>query len=445
MRLVNNQNHLTMKIKHLSVVIALFWATFTVTSCLDSNNTEIVYSSDDTIQAFELDTIYGVNYKFTIDQRGRQIYNLDSVPFSADTIINKILVTTLSSAGYITTGDTAFVMSDSVDLSNTMVKLGGTPMKLKVQSMDGAHSRTYSLEVRIHQQIPDTLEWSNPVESFSNGEAIGSQKTIILNNKLFTFISHKAAYSSALPFGNSWSKEAEITGLPESTVLNSIQIFKNSLYVLSGEGDIYKSQDGISWSKEEALSGNVKSLLFSFPDYIAGVVEEGGVSKFAVTNEDLNGWITTVEAPASFPTENISATSFKGNTNATKYMLMGKSSNKTPGRTAVWYTLDGKDWADLTAHSYYYCPEWDHPTIMYYDDKIYAFGEDFTFYTTVTGIKWEEVEKMVTFPEEFNEREEYSTVIDNDNFIWMIWSKNAPEYTDEVWRGRINRLGFDRQ
>ena len=37
---------------------------------------------------------YGMSYKFTIDQLSREIYNEDSLPVHADTIIDRILIKT---------------------------------------------------------------------------------------------------------------------------------------------------------------------------------------------------------------------------------------------------------------------------------------------------------------------------------------------------------------
>ena len=68
------------------------------------------------------------------------------------------------------------------------------------------------------------------------------------------------------------------------------------------------------------------------------------------------------------------------------------------------------------------------------------------FYTSKdNGISWEAVKKNLAFPNEFKtiyEQAEgnYSCVVDNNNFIWIMWSK-----TGEVWRGRINKLGFIKQ
>lgn len=59
------------------------------------------------------------------------------------------------------------------------------------------------------------------------------------------------------------------------------------------------------------------------------------------------------------------------------------------------------------------------------------------------GITWKPVSRYVFFPTEFTDLYNqadgnYSYVVDKNNFLWIIWSRSG-----EVWRGRINKLGFD--
>lgn len=112
-----------MRIKFLSVIVSFFLVSFAVTSCLDTE--EIEYSPDATIHAFALDTVHGVNYKFTIDQFGPDgvglIYNQDSLPVGSDTIIDRILIKLTTASGIVTAKnaegqDTLFNYSDSIDL-----------------------------------------------------------------------------------------------------------------------------------------------------------------------------------------------------------------------------------------------------------------------------------------------------------------------------------------
>lgn len=101
---------------------------FVITSCLDDDN-NIEYSPDATIHAFELDTTGLGKYKFTIDQLKSEIYNEDSLPVHADTIIDKILITKLTTASGVVTmkdqsgKDSIINIADSIDLRK--------PIKLK--------------------------------------------------------------------------------------------------------------------------------------------------------------------------------------------------------------------------------------------------------------------------------------------------------------------------
>ena len=110
-----------MKIKFLSFIASFFMVSFVITSCLDDDN-NIEYSPDATIHAFALDTAGLGSYKFTIDQLSCEIYNEDSLPVHADTIIDKILIKTLTTASGVVTmkdksgNDSVLNINDSIDL-----------------------------------------------------------------------------------------------------------------------------------------------------------------------------------------------------------------------------------------------------------------------------------------------------------------------------------------
>lgn len=432
-----------MKIKILPVILSVFIISLAVTSCLGSDDDNYEYSSDATVRAFEIDSIYGVYPKFTIDQINRRIFNVDSVPFSADTIINKIRIVTLTTAsGYeaFYTGDTIFYMTDSLDLSNTMSGLGGTPLQMKIYAPDGQTARDYSVEVRIHQQNPDSIVWHKMSGSFSGGSVTGKQKSVVLNDALFVYASDKTAYTSPVNGEQVFSPVAP-TGLPADINLSSLLNYKENLYIATASGEVYTSADGIQWTKSEALSGEkVVTFLSSFNEALTGIVEVGGTNMFAATNADATGWTVGKPVPGNFPFEETSSTLMKSTTGLWKCFLVGKarSSQET---TTPWFTFDGLDWADLET-PYYPLPAMEQPTIMYYNDSFYAFGEEFDyFYSSQDGLTWRPIEKSTLFSGEFSERGQYSTTVDANGYIWLLWSKGA-QYNDEAWKGRINRMGF---
>lgn len=425
-----------MKIKFLSVIAISLLVSLTVTSCLSTDNETVEYSSDDTVHAFALSAIGGVNYVFTIDQANKRIYNVDSLPFRADTIIDKTLIKTLTYMGAISLGDSTFnYTTDSIDLSETMK----TPLKLKVWAPDGAHTKEYSIEVRVHQQDPDSLVWNKMNDSFSAGVVTGKQKSVILNDILFVYASYNTAYTTLLSDGHTWSKIA-VTGLPDNAKISSILSSNKKLYIATATGEVFYSENGNAWQKQEALSErNVVTLITNFSGAIAGIIQDGTTRKFCVSNKEITNWEIGNEVPSGFPEEEISSTVYTTSTGLEQSFLMGKQTGAT--QTTPWFSLDGKSWEEASTASDYYCPPMSNPSIIRYNDKFYAFGGDFSsFYLSKEGLVWNKIKKKVLFPTGFSGREDYSMVVDQNNFIWIIWSKGLKQ--DEVWRGRINRLGF---
>ena len=78
-----------MRIKFLAIIASFLFVSIAISSCLDSDDT-VELSSDATVHAFGIDTVYGKHYKFTIDQLRRKIYKQDSLPIGAKTNINSI-------------------------------------------------------------------------------------------------------------------------------------------------------------------------------------------------------------------------------------------------------------------------------------------------------------------------------------------------------------------
>jgi hypothetical protein len=436
-----------MRIRSLLVFASVFLALWGAVSCLDSEEDGYEYSSDDTIHAFALDTVYGVNYAFTIDQIHGKIFNKDSIPVGADTVINKILITKLEVMGYVLTGDTLLDMSDSLDLSK--------PMQLKVVAPDGVSTKDYEIEVRVHKQEPDSLVWTQKTSYLPEGESItGKPQVVLLGDKILIYTSDGKVYETSLDKGNEgvWNDKST-TNLPNNADLRSMLTFKDKLYVATTDNKVFVSANGLSWNEDEKLSGQgVEALIGSFPNVIAGVKHEDGDEEkkfFCTTNLDLSGWEKGNKLPTVsplFPLKNISSTVYQTKTGIWKAFMMGNTGDETNLLTP-WFSLDGLRWTAVEVplpadEAVYSCPYMQQPSIIRYNDKFYAFGDGFdTFYVSTEGITWGKVKKLVLFPEDFKEKEkDYSVVVDKDNYIWIVWGEEG-----EVWRGRMNKFGFDIQ
>ena len=454
-----------MRIKFLSVIASFLIVSFALSSCLDSDD-NYEFSSDATIHAFGIDTIHGKHYKFTIDQLKRLIYNRDSLPVGSDTIIDRILIDTMDVTGWITSGsptDTVFVMSDSVDLRPAMNNDAG--MLFKAHAADGITIREYKLKINVHLQDPDSLVWTDMQKRgnvFSNTINLGQQKAVVLGDELFVYTSNTTAYkTSTAPDKYNWS-EINVSNLPSDVKLTSAGEYNDALYMVTKSKKVFSSTDGAAWTEVTTLGDNVIVLINGFSDRLSGIVEINGKQYFNICKDGKN-WeaentadnLILEEVPAGFPTENISTTQTRTGNGVEKVILVGMPP-VSEKETIPWFSLDGKGWASLDNTMYdTYCPSIVNPAIMFYGGMLYCFGGELdAIYSSITGIAWSQTETKFLLPQEFKGKGAYSIIVeptkdktvapaDKRDFIWVIFGGNGTK--NEVWRGRLNRLGFEIQ
>jgi hypothetical protein len=405
--------------------------------------------------------VHGVNYTFTIDQLNRLIYNRDSLPVGSDTIIDRILIKTMSVTGWITSGspnDTLFSTADSVDLTPAMNNDAG--MQFKVHAADGLTTREYKLKVNVHLQDPDSLVWTDMQKIgsvFSNTVNPGEQKVVILGNELLVYTSNTTVYkTSAKPGEYGWS-QASVVNLPSDAKLTSAVSYKDALYMVTESKKVFTSSNGTNWTEVTTLGDNVITLISGFSDRLSGIVEIGGKQYFNIC--DGKNWepaqkednIILDEVPNGFPTENISSTVGTTGNGIEKVVLTGMP-QADEKMTIPWFSLDGKGWASLENTAYdTYCPGMTNPFIMYYGEMYYCFGGKLdAIYSSVASLAWFKTEKKFLLPQEFKDKGSYSVVVDptvnpedKRDFIWVIFGGNGTK--NEVWRGRLNKLGFEIQ
>lgn len=451
-----------MRIKFLSVIAGFFITSVVTTSCLD-NESEISYSPDATIHAFELDPVYRVNYKFTIDQLKGEIYNVDSMPMHADTIIDRILIKKFVTASNIITikshdgkRDSLLNINDSLDFRKTMKD----PMKITVWAPDMQNKKEYKISVRVHLQDPDSLNWGKGPMAAS--PITGKQKMVILKDQILLFSeNNEAIYTSAITDGHSWNN-LPIAGMPANFKLSSLTSFAQRLYVVTQEGKVYKSNEqGTAWSEDSGLSQQkVTSLIAAFPtEYngvshesagLVGIIEDGGTLKFNKTNASGSQWDQTPgsEVDAYFPIDLFSSASYLTKTGILNVALVGETKKglENDTTTIVWTSDNGKAWYPLTIDSRKSCPKLEQPSIMSYNKGFYLFGKGFeTFYRSSTLLEWTVLSEKFLFPQwsvaSKSATADYAMTIDKDNFIWI--TSGTP--IGSVWRGRLNKLGFLRQ
>ena len=379
-----------MRIKFLSFIASFFMVSFVITSCLDDDN-NIEYSPDATIHAFALDTAGLGSYKFTIDQLSREIYNEDSLPVHADTIIDKILIKTLTTASGVVTmkdksgNDSVININDSIDLREDLtIKVWSTEA---LAGISPNQTKEYTIKVRVHQHDPDSLRWKyiNEIDNQITGE----QKSIILGSEVLTYSvvgNELRVYKNSLTnFGNGVSQET--VGLPEGQLPTSIVTFQfnrsiTMLYATSaGDGHVYESADGINWGKSSMFGEGVELLLATLTNNDISRIcytKKGADNQryfYYQTNDIPQETLDEAEnggkVPANFPTKNISYTVYESATNIKSVLLVGDTETATLAddselETTIVWAYDGSKWVEFsTTSSVAYCPKYTQPSIIY--------------------------------------------------------------------------------
>ena len=443
-----------MKIKFLTVITGLLMAAFMITSCLNDDDNEVTLSSESSITAFSIKdnietkytakvngkdttltaTVKGSDYPFIIDQVERRIYNADSLPVGTN--VSKVVVEITADTPYIlivANKDSLWTSTDSLNFEN--------PVKFKVMAQSMEYGAVYTAEINVHKQEPDSLVWSNLSSDF-NGSAIQAQKAVYFNDKIYVFARQDegkvAVTTTSITDGHSWSALQPLS--LEKADYSTAMTWGDHLYIIA-ENQLYQSENGTDWSKIESAP-KLKMLVSNI---------------YSQNNPEENNKQESV--PYGFPETSLSFVSYPLNTNSSidRMLVLGENPIATDTTSVVWAQLSTENtWGNYPPEkdNLDFCPKLENIAMIHYNNQLYAFGGPgkkngsnlapfSAFYESVNnGIIWQQVKRYVFFPEEFSNLYKqadgnYSYVIDKNNYLWIMWSKSG-----QVWRGRINKLGF---
>ena len=452
-----------MKLKVLNIIFSLFLAACTITSCLNLSGEEYEYSSNASITGFAitdsivtivgledtLSCVQGANYPFVIDQNEGLIYNPDSLPVNTDISSGVVNITADTYYIYVVADtDSLWEATDSLDFRK--------PVHFKVLAETGVFGRTYKAQINVHQQDPDSLVWKKMTNEFAQN--IQAQKAVCTDNRIYIFAEQEtqiAMTSSETSDGKTWTQLTTIN-IPGKADYTSVMEWNNTLYILA-DNQLYTSTDGLNWTKAETEQTFSKLLANSEKNNkLIGIDTENHY----ISSKDGLVWEQYDQLPSEFPTDNFTFANYQLDTNANinRIVLLGEDKTSKDTTTVVWSQLDlENEWTPLTyENNNHGCPKLENASIIRYNNKLYTFGglgeyngyvppfNNF-FESTDNGISWKAVTKKVMFPEEFmhlykEANGNYSCVIDNEQYIWIVWSQ-----TGEVWKGRINKMGFKKQ
>ena len=457
-----------MKKSILSLSVALF-SVFLVCSCL--NDDETVLSTDCYISSFTLgnvkrqvttvtsegnDTTYSVTYSasyypMTVNQLAGTIFNEDSLPLNSD--VSAVLATVESSGTviYRDAEDTeenwqSYSTSDSIDFTSTLV--------FRVYSPDYSAWRDYTVNVNVHQQDGEIFTWEQMAEE-QLWEAADTMKAVVWQDNIWLFCRTDGAvtvFTTSLADGTQWAEQA-VTGCGEADV-STLAVFGDRLYMTTPDGALISSADGSTW---ESVAADRAVHLLAADSTCLYALSDGVLWRSA----DGELWLEEgLESDPSFlPVQDLTSVSYVQENGLYRILLAGNRSlldfpednaamlwsrsTVEAGGTAPW------TYFNVSPDNSYACPQLKFLHIMRYDEVLLALGGasldgvshnalDNLYVSSDNGVTWKE-DGVYVLPESVEDAEgALAAVVDADNYLWLVVG-------GQVWRGRLNELGFARR
>ena len=446
-----------------------------LTSCLKDDDDEIELTENCYISSVSLGTVKRISFLTTsagmdsivttsysptgftmsIDQKALTIENHDSLP--VHTLLTKVL-TTVAFEGILTwrkaepkedadTAWTAYSNKDSLDLTE--------PVLLRVTSDTGKSSRTYTLKVNVHQQNGDSTTWNNLGE-VAVLEGMGERKAFVWNDKLMVLGQADGSLKCAqhaLATTGEWSSTSASGA--EEAIPTTLQQKGNALFISNAKGEVLTSTDAINWTKTSMSAQEGLKLIGASDDYLYALCNQ----KLLRSNGDAWEEETLDNESANLPTQLLNSV-FYTLTNGNRRLVLVGSRNDSDTEATVWAKGWGKDKEEETEWVYYtpnnsdkyHCPALHDLCIVPYDKGLQALGGksrdgkltalERILHSQDHGISWKTYEDNCMKVDDklkaaARQSQHITAAVDSDNFLWIVLDK-------QVWCGRINRLGFER-
>lgn len=400
----------------------------------------------------------GKNFPMTINQRTQFIENRDSLLYG--TLLRSVLLNvtyTGSTLLYRVKGDVdstwlQYSSQDSMDLRKDV--------ELLAMANDGLSSRSYTLRLNVHKQEGDSLYWNQVDAAVPMLRVMTQPCAIMVQDRLSVLGKEDGAVKLAERSAEGeWS--STITNLPAEAVVETVIKKGGTFFVGTTNGDIYASNDAKAWQKlntqQQAgriLAGASSESLYALMDgeLYRGVENEVGEWVFKAESLD--------ESTAFLPAAQVKTLLIKQANGNNRLVMVGNRTDAADVTSVVWNKMWNADikeaeaeWMLLnqTADNKYTLPQLEYLNLLQYDGKCMAFGGpsvpgkgenkamDALYVSEDYGITWHKNLNMMKLPKQLNGvNGPIMSVVDDNNVIWIIAN-------GEVWRGRLNRLGFERQ
>lgn len=437
-----------------------------ICSCKDED--ESVLSTDCYISSFSLgnvkrlvtvkdsngeDSTYYASYSaayypMTVNQLEGTVVNSDSLPVKSEL---KAVLASISSTGTVVyrkseeeNNWTSYSSSDSIDFT--------TPLIFRVYSTDYTVWRDYTVKVNMHQQDGDVFSWKKMAEPglWTTAEEL---KACIWQDKIWMFSASDGnvrLFTSALSDGSNWTEE--IASGCESADVETLASFNGRLYMSCTDGRLLSSEDAKLWQEVQAersirLLTADETNLYGVSDCVIWRSADG----LQWTEEALD------EEPSLLPEQDWAAVAYTQGNGVERVTLVGNrnlDNYPTDCAARVWsrnnsFGVESGRWIyfNIAPDNPYVCPSLNSLNLIHYNDVLMVLGGksldgtshealDGLYISKDNGLTWK-ADGECLLPEDLKGADGALTAVaDSEHYLWLVVG-------DEVWRGRLNKLGFE--
>ena len=408
-----------------------------------------------TTTAEGMDSLYHVTYSgapfaMSIDQKKLFIQNLDSLPYGSRVDALPVKVGYQGILVYKQADDEDWhTFSDKDSLNFTK------PVEFKVYSSSSLSERTYTVKVNVHQVNGETFQWTQLKDDEALAE-LTDRRLVTLTDKL-VMMARKAdgtlACAMRPTFPESQWNVASTTGTDKADPQTLQVTIGGTLLMSTTEGAILQSQNGLDWTElTPAQEGRrlVGASLNHIYALTQGVLQCTGDGGSTWTDNTLD------EDVSRLPQSNLSISFFHQDSGYDRLVLVGNSTAETDQNAAVWTKAWRGHANEPTAQWMYYthsadnnrlCPQMDPLYTFPYGEGMIALGGkslkgNYKALQTILqspdyGLTWHASTSFSTPTDLQGTTESFAVAVDQDSYIWIVCGK-------QTWRGRLNKLGFER-
>ncbi len=454
-----------MRHRSFAYLLTMIFLASVFTSCWD-NFEEMSYSSANLKRFYfkQQSSCVGIQYyAFYIDQINGLVFNGDSLPYGRK--VDYLIPTPefYSSNGLVYFNDTLFSVRDTLDFSS--------PVLLKNTSADGQFTRTYTVNVKVHQVDPTQLIVSDrktniPADSSRN-------RAFRMSDGSFRWYCPLASggFSVYQMDTTSWAcSTLSVSGLASTMNVASIQQFKNNWYATDNLGRLYKSTDGISWAIQTSgltlvtLFGSMSSNdLFDVNDsYLIGLSEDITGAIHSARSADGITWEVGAELNEDFPVNDYASVTWKSATNRQYISVMTGLRADGAYSSSAWATEDGLYWIKISQEQKLPIANRKGANLFYYEDKLVCYGGILSSgaYATKLHISKDHGKTWISAPSNWvipalETGDSYGSVLvdriedtvnDKDRvFVWRIGGMNGTQTSHSMWKTYEYQALFERR